>query len=151
MIHNIDDDILWYHIDINIHHLHDNHACGRVFLGAKAPHRCRLPGEQHNSLYQDYHQVGMLHFCCCWCLLQSSCIAVFCPCYFAGTLHPTVHTKIKPRRIWTNTSWSTCPPKCLTLVPCSTRWRWLRGRVKSKMKTNVKISSYPTFPHKRVN
>jgi len=29
-----------------------------VFLGAKAPHRCRMPGELDNSAYHDYTQEG---------------------------------------------------------------------------------------------
>ena len=38
----------------------DDYDNSRVFLGAKAPHRCRMPGEHVNSAYHDYAQVSIL-------------------------------------------------------------------------------------------
>ena len=38
----------------------DDYDNSRVFLGAKAPHRCRMPGEHVNSAYHDYAQVFKL-------------------------------------------------------------------------------------------
>ena len=60
--------------DNDVYDKEDDDDHSRVFLGAKAPHRCRMPGEPDNSAYHDYAQVFFflpfqkylaLCLCCC--------------------------------------------------------------------------------------
>ena len=48
--------------DNDVYDKEDDDDHSRVFLGAKAPHRCRMPGELDNSAYHDYTQVCLFVF-----------------------------------------------------------------------------------------